>query len=79
MRQHENDIYDPCFSERLEMYGPIVKEEYLFGFPMIHILDSELIEQGTKAFGQIRPGIEILEKYRSIRTDKYDAVGIAMA
>jgi hypothetical protein len=57
-------------------FGPIVKEEYFWGFPIIHLLDADFIDQAVKVCGNIRPGIEILTYYRTLRPDRYDTVGM---
>lgn len=60
-------------------FGPIIKEEHLWGFPLIHLLDPDHIETAVKVIGSIRPGMEILSYYRNLRPDRYDSIGLSNA
>ncbi|XP_035703812.1 ecdysone 20-monooxygenase isoform X2 [Folsomia candida] len=64
---------------RWKEFGPIVKEEHLWGFPMIHLLDADHIEYASKMIGNFRPGMEILTTYRSNHPDRYDSIGLTNA
>lgn len=73
MSIHESNI------DKFIRYGPIVKEEFQWRKPVVHLYKPEDFEtvskyQGTKP---IRPISEFVKHYRENNPDKYDSVGLA--
>ncbi|KAK4003050.1 ecdysone 20-monooxygenase isoform X2 [Daphnia magna] len=76
----------PYFLDKLHLanedkyfkYGPIVKEHYLWNFPIVHLYDKNDIETVLKYSSKypIRPGLEAQIFYRNSRPDRYKSVGL---
>lgn len=64
------------YTDRERIYGPIVKEEHFWNFPLVMILGTEEIKKIVRMSPIIRPGMEILTVYRSLRPDRYNSFGL---
>ena len=60
-------------------YGPIVKEEYQWGKPIIHVFEPKDIETVFRSQGKcpIRPPNEFVSYYRTSNGHKYPNVGLS--
>ena len=61
------------FLDKYRKYGAIVKEHFLWNFPIIHLYDKHDIENVLKYPSKypIRPGLEAQIFYRQSRPDRY--------
>lgn len=59
-------------------YGPIVKEEALWNYPIVNIVERRDIEKVVRTSGRypIRPPTEVIAHYRRTRPDRYASVGL---
>jgi len=64
--------------DKFMKYGPIVKENHLWNFPIIHLYDKKDIENVLRHPSKypIRPELEAQSSYRRSRPDRYNSVGI---
>ena len=61
-----------------QTYGKIVKEESLWNYPIVSILDKKDIESVLKRSSKypLRPPTEVVAYYRQSRPDRYSTLGI---
>lgn len=61
------------YLDKYRKYGAIVKEHFLWNFPIIHLYDKHDIENVLKYPSKypIRPGLEAQIFYRQSRPDRY--------
>lgn len=61
------------YLDKYRKYGPVVKEHFLWNFPIIHLYDKHDIESVLKYPSKypIRPGLEAQIFYRKSRPDRY--------
>ena len=59
--------------DKYRKYGSVVKEHFLWNFPIIHLYDKHDIENVLKYPSKypIRPGLEAQIFYRQSRPDRY--------
>ena len=67
--------------DKLHRYGPVVKEHYLWNFPLVHLYDKQDIEQVFKFSTKfpIRPPLEAQVHYRRSCPARYASVGLVNA
>lgn len=60
-------------------YGPIVKEDFEAGNPVVHLFDPTDFARVFRSQGKhpIRPAPDFVRHYRSSRPDRYPTIGIA--
>lgn len=68
-------------ADKLTSYGPIVKEHFLWNYPVIHLYDKKDIEDVLKYPSKypIRPDLEVQCVYRRSCPEKYSSVGMVNA
>lgn len=61
-----------------ERYGPIVKEEALWNFPVIYLYDKHDIEKVLRQQSKYpyRPPTEVTAHYRASRPDRFPSLGL---
>lgn len=66
------------YEDMYKKYGPLVKEESLFNFPVYSVFEKEDIENVLKIPSKypLRPPIGALVMYRKSRPDRYNSSGI---
>ena len=64
--------------DKFKKYGPIVREHFLWNYPIIHLFDKKDIEEVLKYPSKfpIRPELEFQAFYRRSRPDRYVSVGL---
>lgn len=67
--------------DKFMTYGPIVKEHYLWNFPIIHLYDKKDIEEVLKYPSKfpLRPGLDAQCTYRRSQPQRYSSVGLVNA
>lgn len=63
-------------TEREKIYGPVVKEEHFWNFPLVMVLGTEEIKKIVRTSPIMRPSMEILTLYRSGLPEKYNTFGL---
>ena len=71
-RFHESNF------DKFAQYGPVVREEVMWNFPLIHLFDASDIEKilKFKSEAPVRPYNEADVYYRQYRKDLYDNIGM---
>lgn len=72
-----NTIHE-FYKDMFIKYGPIVKEEALWNYPIINIVERRDIERVVRTSGRypIRPPTEVIAHYRKTRPDRYASMGL---
>lgn len=73
-----SNVYEACV-DKYNRYGPIVKEEFQWRKPVVHLFDPADFETVgmLQGISPIRPISEFLKHYRENNPHKYDTVGLA--
>lgn len=77
-RYNLSNIYEACIDKYVR-YGPIVREEFQWHKPVVHLYNPEDFQTVFKYQGKqpLRPISEFVKHYRENRPEKYDTVGLA--
>ncbi|XP_018332041.1 ecdysone 20-monooxygenase [Agrilus planipennis] len=69
-----HEMYEVLFAK----YGPIIKEEALWNYPIVSIKEREDIEKVLRSVGKypLRPPTEIVVHYRKNLPDRYSSLGL---
>lgn len=72
------DKVHEAYGDMFQKYGRIIKEEALWNYPVVSVLDrksiEEVLNQHTKY--PLRPPTEVTAHYRKSRPDRYTNLGL---
>ncbi|KAL1138641.1 hypothetical protein AAG570_008704 [Ranatra chinensis] len=72
-----NKIHE-AYKEMFEIYGPILREEAVWNYPVINLIEREDIEKVLRHMSRypLRPPTDVTAHYRKSRPDRYTNMGI---
>lgn len=72
-----NKIHE-AYKDMFQKYGKVVKEESLWNFPVISVVDLKSIEEVLNQHSKypLRPPTEVTVHYRKSRPDRYSNLGL---
>ncbi|GFY47387.1 ecdysone 20-monooxygenase, partial [Trichonephila inaurata madagascariensis] len=78
LRYNLTNIYE-SHEDKYRRYGPIVREEFEWGKPVVHLFDPDDFEKVFRYQGRypIRRISDFLVHYRRNRPEKYSSAGLA--
>lgn len=70
--------YHEANDDKYKRFGPVVREEVLFNFPLVHLFNKDDIEKilGQRTQYPLRPANEADVYYRKSRPDYYNNIGM---